>query len=459
MLARTCDRTPHRRPQIADRPVGPSRGSAAISKRWIRWLDPAERYYWFLEQLGPMNAVTVAELDSQPDPDELGEALRAVQAAHPLLRVGVEVVDGNPAFVEGPAGIPLTVSHVRREQLPAAFETEMDLQFDLRKAPLARTLYLPLDDDPGSVVITTTHHVVSDGLAVIGLMRELLRMLGGGPPGQTENDPPFALHDRFPAALASPKAAVAVLRAIRDERAGMSPAQFPFHDRRATGRRPRFHQLALTEPGIGELAARAKAHGATVNGMIAAAALQAASSLFGEDADRTIVLSTPADLRSLAEPPIDGGFFGVAVGLLSSPYVVRSGAESGLARQISEQTRREVQRGEAHLFYRLARASAHSADAKGVAAFRDWFEHSTPDSIAVSNMGRIDDAGDPSFVRSVTAVMSPSSNQVAFLSVSTYRGKLLINVMTDAAKLPPEYADALVDGVATRLGATRRWAR
>jgi hypothetical protein len=48
---------------------------------------------------------------------------------------------------------------------------------------------------------------------------------------------------------------------------------------------------------------------------------------------------------------------------------------------------------------------------------------------------------------------------VAFLSVSTYRGKLLINVMTDAAKLPPEYADALVDGVATRLGATRRWAR
>jgi hypothetical protein len=118
-----------------------------------------------------------------------------------------------------------------------------------------------------------------------------------------------------------------------------------------------------------------------------------------------------------------------------------------------------VQRGEAHLFYRFARATSYSVDESGIKAFHEWFENSTPDSVPVSNMGRIDDTGDPEFLTSLTVLLSASSNQLAFTSITTYRGELVININTDDGKLDASHRDAFVRGIAERLDAvdtTRR---
>ncbi len=427
----------------------------------VRVLDPAERYYWFVEHMAPMNAITIAELDCEINPDDLAVAFGKVQAAHRLLSVGIARLDGDLVFVSGRDEIPLTVRPIRRDELAWVVDAEMDSAFDLEKAPLARATYLPLVDGPGSVIVIATHHTISDALASIGFVREVVRAVAGQEPGPVDSEVPIAVHDRFPPELAAPRAAVDVLRAIRDERKGVEIDEFPFHDRHCSTRQSRFHQLAIREPAISELATHAKAAGGTVNGVIGAAVLESVAALYDDEADRVITLSSPAELRTRAHPPIDRHYFGLIMGMLSSPYRVSPSGNPDLPRQISEQIRREVQRGEAHLFYRFARANAYSVDAKGLAAFREWYENSTPDSVTLSNMGRIDDTGDPDYLRSVTAVLGASSNQVAFASVSTYRGELLININTDEGKLAPDPRDALIRGVAQRLGAvetTRRGA-
>jgi hypothetical protein len=49
--------------------------------------------------------------------------------------------------------------------------------------------------------------------------------------------------------------------------------------------------------------------------------------------------------------------------------------------------------------------------------------------------------------------MYPGPNQMSFTSTTTYRGELMINVATDAAKLPEAITDQFVAEVAARTGA------
>ena len=73
----------------------------------------------------------------------------------------------------------------------------------------------------------------------------------------------------------------------------------------------------------------------------------------------------------------------------------------------------------------------------------------------MSNLGVVDDAGDPPWVISLSAIMIPGPNQVAFVCATTYRGRIVLHLSTDAAKLPAALADRLVSGFAERLGAHR----
>src|SRR6202034_3332582 len=98
-----------------------------------------------------------------------------------------------------------------------------------------------------------------------------------------------------------------------------------------------------------------RSQGDTVKGVLAAAALESCLGLFDEPEDRMLCLAIPTDLRQRVVPPLsDEGVF-CAVGLLCTPYLVHPTSNPDLGRQVSEQTDREVARGESHLFYRFAR--------------------------------------------------------------------------------------------------------
>lgn len=70
----------------------------------------------------------------------------------------------------------------------------------------------------------------------------------------------------------------------------------------------------------------------------------------------------------------------------------------------------------------------------------------------VSSLGRIKDDGDPHCLRRLTPAMFPGSNQLCFAATTTYRGELLFNISTDAAKMAPETIDRFVADIAARTG-------
>lgn len=164
-----------------------------------------------------------------------------------------------------------------------------------------------------------------------------------------------------------------------------------------------------------------------------------------------VCLATPTDLRRRVEPPLGDDTVMLATGMLCTPYTVGA-ADDVLARAITEQTRREIDRGESHLFYRFAHADRFPASDDGIAAFAAALA-SAPQNVAVSNMGVLDDADDPTWVRWIGSTLGTSSNQPAFLTAVTYRGQLVLLLTTDEARLQAGAADAMVAAVEGRLSA------
>jgi hypothetical protein len=428
--------------------------ASASSPRVLRALDPAEKYFWLIYLLNRMTAVFYVGAERTFEEDELAGALAAIQRRHPFLRSRVEVVDGEYAFVEVDGSVPITVMPLAPGAPVPIPELEL-WPFPDSPHPLIRCFYLPVVGENRSVLALVMHHIFLDGSSGLFMMRQFVRALEGSDDVDlsASDEVPPALHARFPAEFASARAAAQVLGTIRSEREGQpAPDVFPFHDRNAPATRPRHDLLVVGGDDLTALVSKAKAMGATVTGYIDAAFLESAADLFGDDAPHWICLASATDLRPRAEPPLPHDDMQLAIGMLCTPYLVSAATSDALPRQIGEQIRREVERGESHLFYRFGRTATYPPTDDGLAAFTKWVD-STPQNVTVSSTGVQDDTGDPPWARRVSATMLPGPNQLAFTAVTTYRGEMVLNVSTDVAKLPPELADRFVDGLVTRLGA------
>ena len=104
------------------------------------------------------------------------------------------------------------------------------------------------------------------------------------------------------------------------------------------------------------------------------------------------------------------------------------------------------------MFYRLARPGSFAATEAGLDQFASWLD-AAPANIGISNPGVVGSAGDPAWVRSLSLMLSPSANQLAFVVLTTYRERLTVQITTDDEKLPKPVRDAFVAGLARRLGA------
>ena len=429
---------------------------AAGDVRVLRALDPAERYFWLLGHFTSVNAVLVAELSRRVDPDAVVRALGALQRRHPLLRARIEVVDSEPAFVEVAGAIPLTVLAVGKDE-PPPIPLLMERTFEPAPSPVARCVYLPVEGEDRSALVLVVHHAMMDGSAAMTLLQQLTRLVDTGGDGD-ELAPgalPPPLHEHFPAALQSPRAVVDVLSQVRAERAGQpAPSAFPFHARDVTDRMPRHAKLVLDADAARDLVTRSRAAGVSVTGTVDAALLEATAALFEGQEQRVLFLASPTDLRPRVEPPLPADDVMLAIGMLCTPYLVSEESRDTLAGDIGRQITREVARGESHLFYRFARTGTFPPTDAGIESFRAWVAE-TPQNVTLSNLGVVDDAGDPPWVISLSAIMVPGPNQVAFVCAATYRGRIVLHVSTDAAKLPAAFADRLVSGFAERLGAQR----
>jgi amino acid adenylation domain-containing protein/non-ribosomal peptide synthase protein (TIGR01720 family) len=170
-----------------DRHSGVASPAAAIGVRLDGGpcqLSFAQERLWFLEQLSPGTALynmpCSMHIRGTLDLAALETSLRHVIARHEALRTTFSMVDGRPVQVVAPSvEIPLGIVDVTTVDQPRRASEAMRLAaretrrpFDLQRGPLIRALILRLGETE-HVLVTTMHHIVSDGWSVGVFLKEL----------------------------------------------------------------------------------------------------------------------------------------------------------------------------------------------------------------------------------------------------------------------------------------------
>src|SRR5437660_8436005 len=138
-----------------------------------------EWVFWLLENVGRTNFVVVAEITGALTDDALHQALAAVQARHPLLRIGIGWVQRSGlAFRSGGVPpIPLRVLNGPREAWIVEAERDREEPLPIEQGPLARCTLLR-HSAAESTLLTTVSHVIGDGISGSYLVRDILRAAG-----------------------------------------------------------------------------------------------------------------------------------------------------------------------------------------------------------------------------------------------------------------------------------------
>ena len=412
----------------------------------LRPLDPGERFIWLVDSISSMNFIMIAELAGATlDEACVRRGLDLLQASHPLLasRV-VEGADGTIAFQRGAGPIPLQVEDRGDHDWHEPIQAELETTFDAHSPAPARCDLLQL---PGRTIISLTfHHVIADARSGTTLLKDLLRFcLRDVAPASTQAVPP-PMHSLFPAAFQwgdhPDKAADLARRIAEDALINGAPSELPFLAHRETRKAARLRQIQLDADQGRRLQERCRAEGTTVHGAICAAQLIATQHLFDDADTRTLYLVCPADLRPHIAGDIEGQLSFCST-LLRSTYRVDGDAGFwALAREIGDDLRRRIERGDGHLTYAALPLDKIGPSGPAFDAFAGALDQ-MPAGSNVSNIGRVEPLDDCPEVTAISFALCAMPKHLASLNVSSYRDRLIINQTYDAAKLAPDLADRL----------------
>jgi hypothetical protein len=113
---------------------------------------------------------------------------------------------------------------------------------------------------------------------------------------------------------------------------------------------------------------------------------------------------------------------------------------------VSDDLKRQLQRGDGHLFFTLFPPPAEfPATPDGIAAFKKMMEIA-PQVSMVSNVGRLPPlpGATPFQVEALSFALCPMFSHVLFTAVGTFNGRMTLHVNFDAARLPPERAIPII---------------
>jgi hypothetical protein len=401
-----------------------------VTEPTARPLDPAERYYALVDRHWPTVIVASAELSRRFTLGEIEAAWQQTASAR------LTEVDGGPGFEPCPPG-PV-------EQVPAGpgVDDVTLAEFQRPFAPgdaLTRCLYLELPDGR-SAIFVVTHHVLTDGFGSASLVRDLCRLLAGQalPAGSLLGSRTVmaGLREghRFSEDRRSMIDLMRTLKAEQTALGGVDPS--PWHARHDGSRRLAYRTVTLSPEETTALVAGVRAHGATMNGALGAATLRVVHGLCGTDERHVHLLTTTADMRSRQEPPVTDGYDGMFAALVSAPFAVGGGREfADLSADIAARMRTGIERGEGSLFLHVAAMGLGSDDDRAADRVRRQLLDA-PSTVMMSNVGPIDDTGDPEWVDYVTCMMLSTPNQAWFVAAMTYRGRLRMAISLDEAAIP-----------------------
>jgi hypothetical protein len=150
-------------------------------------------------------------------------------------------------------------------------------------------------------------------------------------------------------------------------------------------------------------------------------------------------------MRPQLEPVPPVAQLGFNVSIVSSPFEVKEDATLwSLAREIMTQTRRQIARGEGHLFFSLYGLEATPIGPSRQSKFTKAVLSSWQNTM-VSNVGRVESVVNDTAIRRISFALCPMPYQTLFNAVSTYDGRLIMNIGFDQTRLTAITAEAIAD--------------
>jgi len=288
----------------------------------IRKMSRCERMFFMSPACTVMMA---ARISGTVDDARLRQALDAASRKHPLLRVKVVFDRRHEAWFssDGVPPVPLSVApRVSERQWLDELNNKARVPFDLARGPLIKCVLLQSPDV--SDLLVFCNHSICDGMALSGLVRDLLSLYEDPAQSIRVLDPPDVMDIQKPG-LSLQGLIARVFVALANRKWRKNPYYFGPEEYAALyrayweDRKPGVALFEFNPAESAHLQAACREHGVTVGSAVSAACLAAHTDITGGFSKSQQALLVPYDLRRRATPPV-GDVFCFCDGGLRFPF-------------------------------------------------------------------------------------------------------------------------------------------
>jgi hypothetical protein len=152
------------------------------SPAMLRPLSPYERLFLAIDKINGFNFGIAVSFDSAIADARWRAAFEQVRKRHPLLHAGINEEDPHAPYFTSGADLPIPLAfrpRISSTDWQRVMESDIAGPFDLSTGPFVRAAVL--QDERGCDLVITANHVVTDGMSVLTLVRDLIRVLAGEP--------------------------------------------------------------------------------------------------------------------------------------------------------------------------------------------------------------------------------------------------------------------------------------
>ena len=155
-----------------------------VAKQEYYQVSSAQKRLYILEQLEGIgtsyNMPEVVIIEGDLKRDRLETAFQKLVERHEGLRTSFAMIDGEPVQ-RIHAQVPFSINYqVGEEARIDKIVSELIQPFDLNKAPLFRVGFAKLSENK-HLLLYDMHHIISDGISMILLIREFINRYHGDP--------------------------------------------------------------------------------------------------------------------------------------------------------------------------------------------------------------------------------------------------------------------------------------
>ena len=375
--------------------------------------------------------------------------LERARSRHPMLLSRIVLKKGNKVVFEPDETLaPVQLKEVDGKKWKVTLANEMDILFTANDCPLFRAIFSNFEGSSRFAIIL--HHSIADAAAGISLMEEVLSFaLGKEKDERPVKEPLPEMEKLFPGHVKGISKIFKVAKfglSLAADKLGDAPLKLPFfEDISFEARYLDILPVSIDSSLSDGILTRSKDEGATVHGALSAGLITALRGFYPSRHNASFSVISPVGLRNRLNIKLSPDEMGNYIGHL---ITVKGPDEDfwSLAREVSREMRERIDKGEAHSVCSSAPSPRfYHPTEKGVAKFnRLMFIH--PHSQMISNVGKVDDIWQKEIaeVESVYSLISPHTRDGVSLCVSTYRGKLTINLVYSTLALPPEIPGKLI---------------